>query len=45
MLRAETLPLSGADYLEIWEPQPSGTLRFCPDLYRGYFTFLISIRG
>ena len=25
-----TLPPSGADYLEIWEPQPPGTLRACP---------------
>jgi len=27
-----TLPLSGADCLEIWEPQPPGTLRTCPGL-------------
>jgi len=27
-----TLPLSWADCLEIWEPQPSGTLRACPGL-------------
>ena len=34
-----TLPPSCADCLEIWEPQPAGTLRVCPGLYRGYFTF------
>jgi hypothetical protein len=28
------LPPSWADCLEIWEPQPSGTLRPCPGLYR-----------
>jgi hypothetical protein len=27
-----TLPPSSADCLEIWEPQPSGTLRTCPGL-------------
>jgi len=27
-----TLPPSGAEYLEIWEPQPPGTLRSCPGL-------------
>jgi len=27
-----TLPTSSADCLEIWEPQPPGTLRACPDL-------------
>jgi hypothetical protein len=27
-----TLPPSCADCLEIWEPQPSGTLRACPGL-------------
>ena len=29
-----TLPPSRADCLEIWEPQPSGILKACPDLYR-----------
>jgi len=24
---------------EIWEPQPPGTLRACPDQYRDWFTF------
>jgi len=27
-----TLPSSCADCLETWEPQPSGSLRSCPDL-------------
>ena len=27
-----TLPPSGADCLEIWEPQPPGNLRVCPGL-------------
>jgi hypothetical protein len=27
-----TLPPSGAECLEIWEPQPPGTLRACPGL-------------
>jgi len=27
-----TLPPSCADCLEIWEPQPHGTLRACPGL-------------
>jgi hypothetical protein len=30
-----TLPTSSADCLEMWEPQPPGTLRACP----GRFTF------
>ena len=29
-----TLPLSCANCLEFWEPQPPGTLRACPCLYR-----------
>jgi hypothetical protein len=28
------LPPSCADCLEVWEPQPPGTLRACPGLYR-----------
>ena len=35
-----TLPPSCADCLEIREPQPPGTLRACPDLYRDFFTLL-----
>jgi hypothetical protein len=34
-----TLPPSCADCLEIWEPQPPGTLTACPGLYRDWFTF------
>jgi len=33
-LRPTTLPPSCADYLAIWEPQPSGSLRASPGLYR-----------
>jgi hypothetical protein len=31
-VRPTTLPPSCADCLEIWEPEPSGTLRACPGL-------------
>ena len=34
-----TLSPSCADCLEIWEPQPPGTLRACPGLKRDCFTF------
>jgi len=34
------LPPSCADCLEIWEPQPPGTLRVCPGLEWDCFTFL-----
>jgi len=34
------LPPSCADCLEIWEPQPSGTLRACPSLQCDCFIFL-----
>ena len=34
-----TLPPSCADCLEIWEPQPPGTLLACPGLYWDCFTF------
>ena len=33
------LPPSRGDCLEIWEPQPTGTFRACPGLYRDCFTF------
>jgi len=33
-----TLPLSCADCLEMWEPQPPGTLRACPGLQWDCFT-------
>jgi len=29
-----TLPPSCADWYEIWETEPPGTLRACPGLYR-----------
>jgi len=38
-----TLSPSCADCLEIWEPQPSGTLRACPGPYRDCFTFLCEL--
>jgi hypothetical protein len=34
-----TLPTSCADCLEIWEPQPHGTLWTCPSLQWDCFTF------
>ena len=34
-----TLPPSCADFPEIWEPQPPGTIRASPSLYRDCFTF------
>ena len=37
-----TLPPSCAGCLKIWEPQPPGTLRACPDLYRDRFTFYLA---
>jgi hypothetical protein len=33
------LPPSCAECLEICEPQPTGTLRACPGLYRDFLTF------
>jgi hypothetical protein len=30
------LPPACAEFLEIWEPQPPGTLRVCPDVFRVY---------
>ena len=36
-----TLSPSCADCFEIWEPQISGTLMACPDLYRRCFTFTL----
>jgi hypothetical protein len=33
------LPPSCADCLEIWKPQPPGTLRACPYLYEDCYTF------
>jgi hypothetical protein len=39
-VRLTTLPPSCVDCLEIWEPQPPGILRACPDLHRDWFTKL-----
>jgi hypothetical protein len=36
---ADNLPPLCADCLEIWGPQPPGTPRACPGLYRDCFTF------
>ena len=38
-----TLSPSGTDCPEIWEPEPSRTLRACPGLNRDCFTFLLYI--
>jgi hypothetical protein len=35
------LPPSYPDCLEIWEPQPPGKFRVCPDLYRHCCTFAL----
>jgi hypothetical protein len=42
-VRLTTLSPSCADCLEIWQPQPPGTLRACPGLYRDSFTTGISV--
>jgi hypothetical protein len=34
------LPCSCADSVEIWEPEPPGTLTACPGLYRDCFTVI-----
>jgi hypothetical protein len=38
-----TLPPSRDESLEIWEPQPPGTLRACPGLYRDFVTFTFTV--
>jgi hypothetical protein len=38
-----TLPPSCADCPEIWEPQPPGTLRACPGLYKVSCTFVFTV--
>ena len=38
-IRVTTLPPPRADCHYIWEPQPAGTLRACPGLYRDSLTF------
>jgi hypothetical protein len=40
-VRLTTLPPSRAYCLDIWEPQPAGTLRACPGLYWDCFTFTV----
>jgi hypothetical protein len=39
------LPNSRANCFEIWEPQSSGNLRACPDLYRDWFVLHMYIKG
>jgi hypothetical protein len=39
-----TLTPSRADCLEIWEPQPPGTIRACSGLYWNSFTFTFTDR-
>jgi hypothetical protein len=43
-IRLTTLPSSCADCLEIWEPQPTGTLTACPGLLMGllYASFYVN---
>jgi hypothetical protein len=38
-----TLPFSCADCLEIWEPQPPGTLRISPGLQCDCFAFTFAL--
>jgi hypothetical protein len=40
-IKLTALPPSCADYLKIWDPQPSGPLGACPDLYTDSFTFTV----
>jgi hypothetical protein len=37
--RADNPTTSCDDCIESWEPEPPGTLRTCPGLYRDCFTF------
>jgi hypothetical protein len=37
------VPASCADFLEIWAPQPPGTLMACPGLYLNLLTFYIRL--
>jgi len=41
VLKADKLTTSGADCVEIWEPQTPGILKGSPGLYRHWFTFYI----
>jgi hypothetical protein len=40
-----TLPPSRVNCLDIWKPQPPGTLRACPGLQWDCFTILYSIKN
>ena len=40
-VRLTTLPPTCVDCLEIWEPQPPGTLRACPGVCRDCFTIYL----
>jgi hypothetical protein len=42
-VRLTTLPPSRAECLEIWEPQPPGTLRDCPGIALPFFIFVPKI--
>ena len=39
------LPPSCANCLEVWQPEPPGALRACPDLYRDCFTCCLQNRS
>jgi hypothetical protein len=43
MRRADILTTSYCDFLEIWDPQPPGSLMACPRLYMDCFTFTFTI--
>ena len=40
-VRLTNFPHSCADCLEIWEPQPAGTLNACPDMYMNCFNLIL----
>ena len=42
-VRLTILPPSRADCLEIWEPQPPGTVRACPGPLWDCFTFITDL--
>ena len=44
MRKSDKLPLSCADCLEIWEPQPPGTPRVCPGIVLSLPVTLIMVR-
>jgi hypothetical protein len=41
--RDENFPPSFTDFLEIWKPEPPGTLRACPDLSGASLHFTCSM--